>query len=198
MEDLIDQLRDQRLQQAARLAGGTIQCTMPPKSRRSEYTRLHTRLRAGLVGSIVLMLAVACLMPLFVHHTGYLVCYIVVQLITVVRVLIAIQMNITLRHIDPSRSVSEVAAYVDRLELIHQWDRRYTLYIKVPLTICVIALLLPVVFGILWANGQSPLPIGILLLIAGVPVIVIVCIVTVLIQRIKEIKGGEEDEAAQY
>ena len=143
MEDLIDQLRDQRLQQAAHLAGGTIQCTMPPKSRRSEYTRLHTRLRAGLVGSIVLMLAVACLMPLFVHHTGYLVCYIVVQLITVVRVLIAIQMNITLRHIDPSRSVSEVAAYVDRLELIHQWDRRYTLYIKVPLTICVIALLLP-------------------------------------------------------
>ena len=62
----------------------------------------------------------------------------------------------------------------------------------------VIALLLPVVFGILWANGQSPLPIGLLLLIVGVPVIVIVCIVTVLIQRIKEIKGGEEDEAAQY
>ena len=62
----------------------------------------------------------------------------------------------------------------------------------------VIALLLPVVFGILWANGQAPLPIGILLLIVGVPVIVIICIVTVLIQRIKEIKGGEEDEAAQY
>ena len=62
----------------------------------------------------------------------------------------------------------------------------------------VIALLLPVVFGILWANGQSPLPLGLLLLIVGVPVIVIVCIVTVLIQRIKEIKGGEEDEAAQY
>ena len=143
MEDLIDQLRDQRLQQAAHPVGGTIQCTMPPKSRRSEYTRLHTRLRAGLVGSIVLMIAVACLMPLCLRHTGYLVCYIVVQLITVVRVLIAIQMNITLRHIDPSRSVSEVAAYVDRLELIHQWDRRYTLYIKVPLTICVIALLLP-------------------------------------------------------
>ena len=67
------------------------------------------------------------------------------------------------------------------------WRRQY-----------VIALLLPVVFGILWANGQSPLPIGILLLIAGVPVIVIICIVAVLIQRIKEIKGGEEDEAAQY
>lgn len=154
MEDLIEQLRDRRIQQAAPLAAGTIRCTMPPKSRRSEYTRLHTRLRAGLVGSIVLMLAVACLMPLYLHHTGYLVCYIVVQLITVVRVLIAIQMNIPLRHIDPSRGVDEVAAYVDRLELIHQWDRRYTLYIKVPLTICVVALLLPLLgldpFGVRW------------------------------------------------
>ena len=93
-------------------------------------------------------------MPLYLHHTGYLVCYIVVQLITVVRVLIAIQMNIPLRHIDPSRGVDEVAAYVDRLELIHQWDRRYTLYIKVPLTICVVALLLPLLgldpFGVRW------------------------------------------------
>ena len=59
-------------------------------------------------------------------------------------------------------------------------------------------LLLPALVGILWANGQSPLPIGLLLLIIAVPVIVIICIVAVLIQRIKEIKGGEEDEAAQY
>ena len=62
----------------------------------------------------------------------------------------------------------------------------------------VIALILPALVGILWANGQSPLPRGILLLIVAVPVIVIVCIVAVLVQRIKEIKGGEEDEAAQY
>ena len=143
MEDLIDQLRDQRLRQTVPSLGSATQCIAPPKGRHSDYAWLCTRLRAGLVGSIVLMLGVACLMPLYVHRTGYLVCYIVVQLITVVRVLIAIQMNITLQHIDPSRSVSEVASYVDRLELIHQWDRRYTLYIKVPLTICVIALLLP-------------------------------------------------------
>ena len=62
----------------------------------------------------------------------------------------------------------------------------------------VIALILPALVGILWANGQSPLPAGVLLLILAVPVVVIVCIVAVLIQRIKEIKGGEEDEAAQY
>ena len=62
----------------------------------------------------------------------------------------------------------------------------------------IIALNLPVLIGILWANGQDPLPKGVLALILAVPVIIIVCVVTVLIQRIKEIKGGEEDEAAQY
>ena len=62
----------------------------------------------------------------------------------------------------------------------------------------IIVLTLPVLIGILWANGQDPLPLGLLLLIVAVPVIVIICIVAVLIQRIKEIKGGEEDEAAQY
>ena len=117
----------------------------PPQTTHSTYSRLRTRLRAGLVGSIALMIAVACLMPLYTHHWGYLVCYLVVQLITVVRVLIAIQMNIPLRHIDPSRGVEEVATYTRKLELIHQWDRRYTLYVKVPLTICVTALLLPLV-----------------------------------------------------
>ena len=62
----------------------------------------------------------------------------------------------------------------------------------------VIALILPALIGILWANGQDPLPPLALVLIVAVPVIVIACIVAVLIQRIKEIKGGEEDEAAQY
>ncbi|MBR0421506.1 MAG: MerR family transcriptional regulator [Clostridia bacterium] len=61
-----------------------------------------------------------------------------------------------------------------------------------------IALILPALFVILWANGQSPLPVGLLVLFVAIPVVVIVCVVAVLIQRIKEIKGGEEDEAAQY
>ena len=62
----------------------------------------------------------------------------------------------------------------------------------------IIALNLPVLVGILWANGQDPLPKGVLALIVAVPVIIIACVVAVLVQRIKEIKGGEEDEAAQY
>ena len=62
----------------------------------------------------------------------------------------------------------------------------------------IIAMILPAMFLILWANSQSPLPTPMLVLIIGLSVVVIACIVTVLIQRIKEIKGGEEDEAAQY
>ena len=61
-----------------------------------------------------------------------------------------------------------------------------------------IALILPALIAILWANGQAPLPLGLLVLFIAIPVVVIVCVVAVLIQRIKEIKGGEEDEAAQY
>ena len=152
MEDLIEQLRDQRLQQMPHKS--TAKGFTPPARGRSDYDGILTRLRAGLVGSMVLMVGVACLMPLYIHHIGYMICYIVVQLITIVRVLIAIQMNLPLRHIDPSRSVSEVAAYVERLELIHRWDRHYTLYIKVPLTICVVALLLPLLgldpFAVRW------------------------------------------------
>ena len=62
----------------------------------------------------------------------------------------------------------------------------------------VIALILPALIGILWANGQDPLPVPVLIAMVAVPIVVIACIVAVLIQRIKEIKGGEEDEAAQY
>jgi len=62
----------------------------------------------------------------------------------------------------------------------------------------IIALILPALVIILWANRQDPLPKPLLALFIAVPAIVIACIVAVLIQRIKEIKGGEEDEAAQY
>jgi len=64
--------------------------------------------------------------------------------------------------------------------------------------VIVIALIVPALIGILWANGRDPLPTWLLLLIVAVPIAVIACIVAVLIQRIKEIQGGEEDEAAQY
>ena len=64
--------------------------------------------------------------------------------------------------------------------------------------VLIIALILPALFIILWANGQDPLPPWLLALFVLITVAVVVAILAVLIQRIKEIKGGEEDEAAQY
>ena len=51
---------------------------------------------------------------------------------------------------------------------------------------------------VLWGNTQDPLPIGVLLIILSIPGVVVVGVVLALKQRLKEIEGGEEDEAAKY
>ena len=51
---------------------------------------------------------------------------------------------------------------------------------------------------VLWGNTQEPLPIGILLIILAIPGVVVVGVVLALKQRLKEIEGGEEDEASKY
>lgn len=51
---------------------------------------------------------------------------------------------------------------------------------------------------VLWGNTQDPLPIGILLIILAIPGVVVVGVVLALKQRLKEIEGGEEDEASKY
>lgn len=51
---------------------------------------------------------------------------------------------------------------------------------------------------ILWANHQDPLPGLLLAIVLFFPCVVTICIIAVLIQRLREIKGGEEDDAAQY
>ena len=50
----------------------------------------------------------------------------------------------------------------------------------------------------LWGNAQEPVPIGVLALIVGVPLVIIVSVIVVLSQRIREIWKGEEDEASEY
>ena len=51
---------------------------------------------------------------------------------------------------------------------------------------------------VLWGNTQDALPIGILLIILAIPGVVVVGVVLALKQRLKEIEGGEEDEASKY
>ena len=50
----------------------------------------------------------------------------------------------------------------------------------------------------LWGNSVDPIPLGLLIVLVAIPVVIIVFIIGVLIGRIREIDGGEEDEAAKY
>lgn len=61
-----------------------------------------------------------------------------------------------------------------------------------------IVLMLVMIGFFLWVNSQETLPVGVLIVFVGIPVIVIICIIVALRSRIKEIEGGEEDEAAKY
>ena len=61
-----------------------------------------------------------------------------------------------------------------------------------------IVLMLAMIGFFLWANSQETLPVGVFIVFVGIPVIVIICIIVALRSRIKEIEGGEEDEAAKY
>ena len=51
---------------------------------------------------------------------------------------------------------------------------------------------------LLWGNSQEPLPPVLLVFLIGFPILFIVCTVVALRSRLKEIEGGEEDEAAKY
>ena len=62
----------------------------------------------------------------------------------------------------------------------------------------IIAVMSIVIWIIVWANHQDPLPGLLLFFLVLFPVIIIICVAAALIQRLKEIKGGEEDDAAQY
>lgn len=63
--------------------------------------------------------------------------------------------------------------------------------------LAIIFLLFPILL-LLWANSQEPLPLGVLSLFIVIHAIIIICVLIVLKSRLKEIEGGEEDEAAKY
>ena len=51
---------------------------------------------------------------------------------------------------------------------------------------------------ILWGNSVDPIPIGLLLFLIAIPTVMMIAIIVVLRSRLKEIEGGEEDEASKY
>ena len=60
------------------------------------------------------------------------------------------------------------------------------------------AIMAAIIGFMMWAHLQEPLPLGLLIFIIAVPVVTIIGTITALVGRIKEIKGGEEDEASKY
>lgn len=61
-----------------------------------------------------------------------------------------------------------------------------------------IALMVLIIVLLLWANKQEPVPVLLLICMLFIPSAVIICVIAALLQRIRQIKGGEEDEASQY
>ena len=59
-------------------------------------------------------------------------------------------------------------------------------------------LMLVTIIIVFWANAQDPIPLGLLLLIAGIPAVIIAGTLIALAGRMKEIEGGEEDEASTF
>ena len=59
-------------------------------------------------------------------------------------------------------------------------------------------LMLVTIIIVFWANAQDPIPLGLLLLITGIPAVIIAGTLIALAGRMKEIEGGEEVEASKY
>ena len=137
MEDILDQLRDSRLNQPPqRQREIDVQRLTTHNKAHSAYDHLRWRLNWGLPGSIVILIVVAVMAPLYLRPLPELERYLVVLCVYFMRVMIAVQMYIAIRHLDPTRPVAEVIAYADRMTLLQRFNHHYTLYIKLPLTIC--------------------------------------------------------------
>ena len=64
--------------------------------------------------------------------------------------------------------------------------------------IVMILILAASIAAIAWMNTIVKIPVIVNIILLGLPAIVIICIVAAIIGRMKEIKGGEEDEASKY
>ena len=63
----------------------------------------------------------------------------------------------------------------------------------------IMVVLMALLIGIIiWDCTVDPVPIGVLLFAIGIPAVIIIGVIVSLIGRVKEIEGGEEDEASKY
>lgn len=96
---------------------------------------------------------------------------------------------------DIERSEKEGARFMDLSKTDVRRRKSLGAVLGAGIMIVIMALLIGL---ILWANHQEPLPGLLLAIVLFFPGVILICVIAALIQRLKEIKGGEEDDAAQY
>lgn len=89
----------------------------------------------------------------------------------------------------------EGTSFMDVNKTDVQKKRRNGAVLGAAFMICV---MLAVIALVLWANTQEEIPMPVLCIVIGIPDVMIVGVLAALRSRLREIKGGEEDEAAKY
>ena len=100
------------------------------------------------------------------------------------------------------------SAWLDRMAELEKGGVRFTDMTKsdvkrrkwgalISAAVCVL-FMVAFIFIILWGNSEDPLPLGLLVFIILIPAGIITGIVLALVQRMKELEGGELDEAGKY
>ena len=81
---------------------------------------------------------------------------------------------------------------------IQKYDVKKTRTGAIIAAIVFIAIMIGLVAAVIWGQITEPLPIGLFIFIEAIPLAVIIGVIIALVQRIKELKGGEYDEARKY
>ena len=89
----------------------------------------------------------------------------------------------------------EGTSFMDVNKTDVQKKRRNGAVLSAAFMICV---MLAAIALVLCANTQEEIPMPVLCIVIGIPAVMIVGVLAALRSRLREIKGGEEDEAAKY
>lgn len=77
-------------------------------------------------------------------------------------------------------------------------DQKKKKYGPLLAAIVMILLMFALILVFIWGESVDPIPLGLLLFFIAIPLTVIIGVLLALRERLKEIEGGEENEAAKY
>ena len=77
-------------------------------------------------------------------------------------------------------------------------DKRKKMIAPIVVSILFVVLFAGLFWLFLWANSQEALPLPLLVFLLFIPAAMIVAVLIAVVQRIREIQKGEEDEASKY